>query len=148
MFGLTTLSADAIEQLLPGATVRSLNPVVGGYEVALDLQRDDHARAMEDIESVLGQLGFAATQAAITEFVSSWLKGAAIAGAGGAAIGAASNHAETCAFLFLSGLVLGAVVGSTRLAVRARYAATRLYPANWHIVKLDQPIAVSSLNTA
>lgn len=69
----------------------------------------------------------AAAQAAITEFVTSWLEGAALGAAGGAALGAMTESAEAFVLFFQGDLIIGSLAGEMRNEVKARFSANRVY---------------------
>ena len=90
-------------------------------------------------------MGLQVAQAAITEFVTSWLEGAAIGAAGGAALGTAANSIDGFLLAFVGGVALGALAGATRDVVKVGFAANRAHPRGWHIAKLEQPLLRPSL---
>jgi hypothetical protein len=138
-YSLPSLTAEAIASALLGATVQSITPTVDGYDVAIQMERGDHGNAMDELSAAFHQLGFAALQAAITEFVASWLEGAAVGAAGGGALGAATKSAEGFLLLFLGGLLVGGLAGSAHKTIKARYSAHPIHPApgGWQITRQD-----------
>jgi hypothetical protein len=145
-YDMPPLTTDAITSALQGATVSSITPSADGYDVAVHLERGDHGTAMDELTAAFQHLGFATVQAAITEFVGSWLEGAAVGAAGGAALGAATKSAEGFLLLFLGGLAVGALTGSAHQTIKARYSAHRLHPGpgGWQITRQDKPAGEAS----
>jgi hypothetical protein len=137
-FTSTQLTNEVLASLLPVGTQYSLNPLVDGYELALDLEGRDHAQMMADLTSALRQLGFRVAQATIIEFASTWLEGGALGSLGGAAIGAATKSAEGFLVLAFAGLILGAIAGGARQFEKTRYVATPT-AGSWEIVRQESP---------
>jgi len=135
----TELTQALVASVLPTGTKFSLTPLVDGYGLAVDLDRQDHAQAMTDMESAFRQLGFSVLQSAIIEFASSWLEGGAIGTVGGALLGAATKSAEGFLALVLAGLVIGAL----RQTARAQYIATPT-AGGWQITRRDSSPAAGA----
>lgn len=142
-FASTPLTEEVLASFLPVGTQYSLNPLVDGYELALDLEGRDHAQTMVDIASALRQLGFRVAQATIIEFASTWLEGGALGSLGGAAIGAATKSAEGFLVLAFAGLILGAIAGGARQFEKTRYFATPT-AGGWEIVRQESPPATGT----
>lgn len=139
-FATTPLTEESLASFVAAGTQYSLTPLVDGYELALDLERRDHAQTMTDIASALRQLGFQVAQVTIIEFASTWLEGGALGSLGGAAIGAATKSAEGFLVLAFAGLILGAIAGGARQFEKARYFATPT-ASGWEIVRQESPPA-------
>lgn len=132
------LTAQSIASLLPGSRVSSMTAFEGGYTIAIELDRDDHPAATEELDTAFQQLGFTVLDAAITEFVDSLLEGAALGAASGAAFGAATKSGVGFVLFFLGGFAAGALIGSSQRRVKARYVARRPFPGTaWQITRLD-----------
>lgn len=139
-FGEASLTGAALTRLLPTAAVQSITPLADGYEVAVDLERQDHAQAMNDFETAFQQLGLRIVQATITELATSWLEGGAIGAISCAAVGAATKSAEAFVALLLAGSAVGALVGGQRQTAGRRLLARRAI-GGWDITSLEPPPA-------
>jgi hypothetical protein len=86
---------------LPGSSVRSIAAFEDGFTFAIEMDRGDHAEAMTELTSSFDNLGFTVLDAAITEFIDSVLRGAALGAASGAAIEAATKSSARLPGSFL-----------------------------------------------
>ncbi len=133
------LTAQLVLSALPGARVQALAPLADGYQLAVEITRGDHSQTMDELTAAMHTLGFDVAEAAVTEFVDALAEGSAVGAAGGAALGGATRTGAGFVLLLLAGLLVGALAGSTRKAVHARYSVRRLNTGAWQFIRLDPP---------
>lgn len=103
------LTADSLATAIAGAAVRQLLPYNdGSYDLEIELTRQDHAQALNEIINALVAAGFRSAEAQVTEWTTSWVEGGLVGALGGGAIG--GEVADVVGFLF--GLAIGALVGA------------------------------------
>ncbi len=139
-WGMPELNAASFAETLAGSTVRGLTAAAGGYDVDLRLDRASHQQALDDLSTVLQQVGFNVAEVIVTEWVSSVVEGALLGVLGGGAVGSKSQDAATTLIVGAIGALAGGVVGSHLQTVRATYLAQRLYPyaAGWQLTQLKR----------
>lgn len=123
---LQTLTVAGITRSIAGAIVHRLEPdSVGQFIVELALERQFHGDALDDIASGLEAMGWAVSQAIVTEWVTEAVAGAAFGTGAGAVAGLSTKDPVAFLVLSLLGLAIGAGVGSLFKKIRAQHQATR-----------------------
>jgi hypothetical protein len=138
------MTADSLAQAFAGAVVRQCVAYDdGSYEVEIDLQRQSHAHALNEIVNALVGAGFQVAEIQVTEWTPSWFEGAIAGALGGGAIGGGAAN--------VAGLILGALIGAEvgllggmlkRKVIRTLDASRNYYlPGGWQLTTQDHQVS-------
>jgi len=136
------LSSEQLMTQLPGTSVRELSSDDSyHWLVDLELTRDTHEQALNEIIIAVQRLGFDVVNAWVTEWADRAVEGALIGLAGGGTAGSASGNAELAAIIALAGNIIGGWAGSQLKRVEKVYELTPSYPSGWVLtpVPLQKP---------
>jgi len=107
------LSADNLVRALSGVVVREISSGdYGDYFVDVQLQRESHEQALNEILAAVQNFGYSWLEATATEWADQTLGGALAGGVGGGIAGGESGGPVTALVLGLFGALIGAAVGS------------------------------------
>lgn len=141
--GHNAFTAESLAQALAPVIIQELVAAPqGGYDIMVDMRRQDHAEAIADIENALSSFGYSMTQAVVTEWATSTLESAIVGiGAGGLVGGSATRNQIGALISAAIGCLVGLGVGSSMRRVVAMYQADRLrhYPYGWQLTALPLP---------
>lgn len=99
------LTSNSLARAFAGAVVRQFAEYGdGSYVVEIDLPRQSHAQALNEIVNVLVRAGFQVGEVQVTEWTTSWMEGAIAGAIGGGAIGTGIAS--------VAGLIFGALIGA------------------------------------
>src|ERR1700727_1131823 len=139
---VSALSAEHLTTQLPDASVREVSGDDSYYGVVeLQLSRDTHEEALNEILLAIQLLGFEAVNASVTEWADRAVEGALLGFAGGGTAGAASGDADVAAVIALAASIVGGLVGSQLKRVEKIYELTPAFPTGWVLtpVPLQEP---------
>jgi hypothetical protein len=138
----SALSSERLMAELAGASVRGLSGD-DSYHWLVDLQlgRETHEEALNEIFIALQRLGFEVVNAWVTEWADRAVQGALLGFAGGGTAGSASRNADLTAIIALAAGVIGGLVGSQLKRVEKVYELTPSFPDGWVLtpVPLQEP---------
>jgi hypothetical protein len=139
-YSSTVLTEEVLREAVPAVTGCSITPFADGYEVAVDLETQDHVQALNDLAWTFQQLGYSAVQATMIEFATSWLEGGTLGTIGGAALSTATKSVEGFLAFTLIGFLTGVIAGETNQYEKARYRATPT-TNGWRMTSIEPPTA-------
>jgi hypothetical protein len=110
---LPALSQETLVQALGGAIVREISQGDhGNYFVDLQLRRDSHEQALNEILIAVQNVGYSWVEATVTEWADETASGALAGFVGGGIAGGSSGDGGAALLLGLFGALVGAAVGS------------------------------------
>lgn len=130
---------EALTQAIRGAQVRAFVqlPLGQGYEIELQLQRETHDEALDEIALALDQVGLQLVRAYAIEVTTAAIETAMAAGGAGGLIGSGTKDGGATLAGALLGAAIGAALGSQIERVTAAYTVTKPYPSSpWHLVPI------------
>ena len=118
------LTSDMVVGAIPGVVVREVSEHQWGPRVVdVQLDRDTHDQALDDIERAVEAFGFSVAEAVVSEWAGDVTKAAIRS-----VIGDAAMEDPVVAFLVaIAADVVGLFVSSEERKLQARYEANRLY---------------------
>lgn len=128
---------EALAQFLPGVVIRghAQLPDRQGYLIEVQLDRQSHEQALDEIEQAVARFGLQVIEAYVIEVATATAETALAGGASGGAIGATSKNPTAALAGALIGLAVGAAVGSQVERIVAAYAVRRPPPGQpWELV--------------
>ncbi len=138
------LSAELLSSAIDGLRVRQITSFDNGDQaIDVELARDSHEQALNEILIAVEQLGYSWLKASVTEWADNALAGAIFGCAGGGSVGASSGSGEAGLLGALLGLVVGAVIGSLIDHVKLIYEL-QWNGVAWTLVQV-QPAPVAAL---
>lgn len=147
--GAPSLSTDALAQSVAGVIVREIVETNdGGYVVDVQLQRNAHEDALNEIFAVAEQAGFQIVEATVTEWVTSWIEGLLFGAGGGTIVGAELRQDAGALIGLFVGAAVGAIGGALKPKIKAQYHAQRniLVQGGWLLTPIQpEPPAAPAL---
>ena len=128
------LTSDMVVGAIPGVVVREVSEHQWGPRVVdVQLDRDTHDQALDDIERAVEAFGFSVAEAVVSEWAGDVTKAAIRS-----VIGDAAMEDPVVAFLVaIAADVVGLFVSSEERKLQARYEANRLY-FGWDLRQIPQ----------
>jgi hypothetical protein len=127
------LTKAILEEAIPDVVVHTVSKDWGDRTVTLELQRSEHAEALNELKRTIEHLGFMLLSAMASEWASEVMDDAVAA----AILGFAGEPAaETGAVAFVAktaGIIAGQVTGKEVRRVLAEFQATQDYWGNWSV---------------
>jgi hypothetical protein len=134
------LDTGHLASQLPGVSVRGLSSENACHWVIdLQLARDTHDQALNEIFVAVQLLGFEVVNAWVTEWADRTIEGALLGLAGGGTAGSASGNADLAGLIALAASVLGGLVGSQLKRVEKVYELTPTFPSGWVLTPVPLP---------
>ncbi len=138
----TGLSRDSLERSIAGVVVREvINERFGNHVLDLELTRNSHEEALNEILIAAQQLGYSIVEATVSEWADQLIEQAAAGALGaGTVTGLATKNPEAAVAVGLVGMIIGGIAGAHIEKIKAVYAARPTYPSGWQLVRIsDEP---------
>ncbi len=135
----SALTEDVLMEALVGVVVRELGEdEMGRCTIHVQLERPTDAQALNELVSLVDELGFAVIEARVSEWVDEAIDRAILGFFGGGAVGSASKNGVVAVAGALIGAVVGLTTGAEVQKLKAEYEARRDYHGNWSFHRIDR----------
>jgi hypothetical protein len=135
----SALTEDVLTEALAGVVVRELSEdQVGHRTIHVQLERPSDAQALNELVSLVDELGFTVIEARVSEWVDEAVGRAILGFFGGGLVGSAAENTVAAITGALAGAIVGLITGAAVQKLKAEYEARRDHQGNWSFHRIDR----------